>query len=177
MRPTIVFVGRQFDRKGGSLLLAAWRRSVADRADLVLVTQDPVPPEPGITVINDLRQGDDRLWSILAGSTIFAFPSTIDQAPNAVIEAMAAGLPVIAVPTAGIAEMVVDGTTGRHVRADDVESLSRALAELVDDPDRARAMGRAARRRFDEVYDARGTTTRLLEVLRRACGDRADPAP
>lgn len=167
-RPRIVFLGRQFDRKGGPVLLEAWRRSVADRSDLVLVTQDHIPSEPGLTVINDLGQGDDRLWDILAESSLLAFPSTIDQAPNAVIEAMAAGLPVVAVPTAAVPEMVVDGETGCHFPADDVDALGDALAALVDNPERMLSMGRAGRRRFEANYDARQSTALLLALLRTA---------
>lgn len=172
-RPTIVFLGRQFERKGGPLLVSAWR-SVADRADLVLVTKDRVAAEPGLRVIDDLDQGDDRLWDVLGGADILAFPSTIDQAPNAVIEAMAAGLPVIAVPTAGTAEMVLDGQTGLHVPADDEAAFARALTSLVDDPVRRASMGAAGRGRFEQVYDAQSSTTRLVEILTEAChGGRA----
>ncbi len=170
-RPQIIFIGRQFGRKGGPLLIEAWRRSVRDRADLVVVTQDPVDPEPGVTVVNDLRQGDERLWQLLADASMLAFPSTIDQAPNAVLEAMAAGRAVIAVPTAGIAEMVVDGVTGRHVPPDDVDALAKALAELVDDHERRNRMGRAGRARFEDVYDAQHTTGALIDVFHRALGE------
>jgi alpha-maltose-1-phosphate synthase len=169
-RPQIIFIGRQFDRKGGPNLLEAWRRSVRNRADLVLVTMDQVEAEPGVTVIGDLRQGDERLWELLADASILAFPSTIDQAPNAVIEAMAAGRAVIAVPTAGIAEMVLDGVTGRHIPPDDVDALAAALDELVDDHERCAQMGRAGRARFDAVYDADRTTDALIEILRAATG-------
>jgi glycosyltransferase involved in cell wall biosynthesis len=173
-RPRIVFLGRQFERKGGPLLVQAWRRSVADRADLVLVTKDAVPTEPGITVVADLDQGDGRLWEILAQGDLLAFPSTIDQAPNAVIEAMAAGLPVIAVPSAGTAEMVIDHVTGLHVPANDEAAFGDALAALIDDPTRRAAMGAAGRRRFQTVYDARASTSRLVTILREAA-DSAGP--
>lgn len=170
--PQIVFLGRQFDRKGGPALLEAWRRYVSDRSELVLVTHDPVPTEPGLRVISDLRQGDDRLWSILASGSLLAFPSPIDQAPNAVIEAMAARLPVVAVPTAAVGEMVVDGVTGLFVESNNVEELGEALTELVDDPARRLAMGQAGRQRFEANYDAASSVTRLLEVLVRVRSGR-----
>ncbi len=181
-RPTIVFVGRQFERKGGPVLVEAWRRSVADRADLLLVTQEPIPAEPGITVVDDLRPGEDRLWTLLAGSALLAFPSTIDQAPNAVIEAMAAGLPVITVANAAMAEMVVHDETGLHVPGDDVDALGAALTTLVDRPDLRARMGAAGRRRFEAHYDARASTDALIDVLRRSIDgtgghdDRTEPS-
>ncbi len=177
-RPTIVFLGRQLESKGGLELLQAWRQHLADRADLMLVTKDDVAPEPGLTVINDLDQGSGRLWLLLADADILAFPSTIDQAPNAVIEAMAAGLPVVAVPVAGITEMVVDGVTGRHVPANDPNALGNALAELVDDPEERERMGQAGRARFEAVYDIEQTVRSLLTVLSDAVAKhaRSDPA-
>ncbi len=167
-RPTIVFLGRQLERKGGLVLIEAWRNTVADRADLLLVTKDRVEEEPGLRVVSDLDQGDERLWQLLADADLLAFPSTIDQAPNAVLEAMAAGLPVIAVPVAGVAEMVVDGVTGRHVSAHDPVALGRALTELIDDPELRSRMGRAGRTRFEAVYDIDSTVRSLLAVLAQA---------
>jgi glycosyltransferase involved in cell wall biosynthesis len=167
-RPSIAFLGRQFDRKGGRELVEAWRRWCSDRADLVLITQDRLQPEPGVRVINDLEPGDGRLWDVLADVSILAFPSTIDQAPNAVIEAMASALPVVAGPTAAVVEMVVDGETGLLVQPDDVDALGRALARLVDDAALRRRLGDAARRRFEERYDATASTDRLIDVLHRA---------
>jgi glycosyltransferase involved in cell wall biosynthesis len=152
-RPRVGFVGRQFAAKGGVALLEAFDRYLRGRAELLLVTEEPVEPAEGITVVADLRQGDRRLWELLESCDIFAFPSTIDQAPNAVLEAMAAGLPVVAVDTAAVGEMVVDGGTGILIGSDDPDALGRALSELVDNGDKRRMMGHAGRRRFEQVYD------------------------
>ncbi len=152
-RPRVGFVGRQFAAKGGTALLEAFDRYLRGRAELLLVTQEPVEPADGITVVSDLRQGDRRLWELLESCDIFAFPSIIDQAPNAVLEAMATGLPVVAVDTAAVGEMVVDGDTGILIGPDDPDALGRALSELVDNPDKRRMMGLAGRRRFEQVYD------------------------
>ena len=61
-RPRIVFVGRQLERKGGLLLLDVFEKHLADRAELLLITHDPVPPTRGVSVVDDLHQGSDRLW-------------------------------------------------------------------------------------------------------------------
>ncbi len=152
-RPRIGFVGRQFVGKGGATLLAAFNGFLRGRAELLLVTREEVAPGPGITVVSDLEQGDGRLWDLLGSCDIFAFPSTIDQAPNAVLEAMASGLPVVAVDTAAVGEMVVEGETGLLIGPDDVRGLGQALAELVADADKRRRMGCAGRRRFQQVYE------------------------
>ncbi len=166
-RPALVFVGRQLERKGGNRLLRLYREHLADRARLVLVTEDAVDPTPGVTVIGDLRPGDDRLWDVLRSGAVFVFPSPIDQAPNAVIEAMAAGLPVVALECAALPEMVLDGRSGFLIPPDapDTELLA-AIERLVGDPTTMATFGEAARRRFKQHYDAHESTARLVSVLR-----------
>ena len=94
-RPVLVFVGTTLARKGGLVLLDVWRRSLRDRADLVLVTKDRVRSEPGLRVIGDIEVGDGRINQILGAASVFAFPSTMDAPPHVVFEAMAHGLPVV----------------------------------------------------------------------------------
>lgn len=152
-RPRIGFVGRQFVAKGGATLLAAFDQFLRDDAELLLVTKEKVATRPGVTVVSDLDQTDPRLWDLLESCDIFAFPSAIDQAPNAVLEAMASALPVVAVDTAALGEMVIDGETGILVGPHDVPALGQALRELVIDVDKRNRLGRAGRCRFEEIYD------------------------
>ena len=164
--PTLVFVGRQLDRKGGRRLLQLHQEHLVGRARLVLVTGDAVDPAPDVSVVNHLVPGDPRLWDILRAASIFVFPSAIDQAPNAVIEAMAAGLPVIGVATAALPEMVRHGETGMLIGRDDPdEVLLAAIEGLVAGRDTRLAFGRAARQRFEERYDATVSTARLVSIL------------
>ncbi|WIM71753.1 GNAT family N-acetyltransferase [Corynebacterium suedekumii] len=134
-------MGTSLERKGGTLLLDVWRNHLRDRADLTLITLETLPPEEGLTVINDLQPGEDRLWDILADADIFCLPSLIDQAPNAILEAMAAGLPVVAHPNGAIPEMVIDGETGLLVDAHHPGPVAEALTRLVDDPQLRARMG------------------------------------
>lgn len=175
--PTLVFVGNQLRRKGGELLRSLHQRDLADRCRLVLVTPEPVAGGRNLTVINDIRPGDGRLWETLRHAAMFVFPSTIDQAPNAVLEAMAAGLPVVAVDTGAVSEMVVHGDNGLLVPGGDELELRRAIVRLLDDPTERVRMGAAGRQRFDERYRADVSTARLIEVIgeavqRRAAGER-----
>ena len=173
-QPTIVFVGTSMDRKGGSLLLDVWRSSFRDRADLLLVTLDPVPEEPGLRVVRDLTPGDDRLWELLAGSDIMCFPSTIDQAPNVVLEASAAGLPVIANPGGAIPEMVTDGETGLLVDGADRDAVTRALDTLVSDPVLRRRMGESGHARVRTHYSIVHSADAIVDALRHAVNARAE---
>lgn len=176
-RPTIVFVGTSMERKGGTLLLEAWRSSLRDRADLLLITLDPVVEEPGLRVVGDLAPGDDRLWGLLSAADIMCFPSVIDQAPNAILEASAAGLPVIAHPGGAIPEMVVHGTTGLLVDGADPRAVVAALDTLISDPDLRRRMGSAGARHIREQYGITGSAERIISALRHAVDTAADEEP
>lgn len=89
----------------------------------------------------------------LRRACIFLLPSYAEGLPMALLEAMAHGLPVIATPVGGIPQAVVDGMTGLLVPPGDVRALERAVLALLGDPERAAALGAAARRRMLERYD------------------------
>ena len=165
--PQVTFVGARMERKGGTRLLRVWRRSLRDRCDLNLVTRDPVNPEPGVHVFSDITAGDPRLWEILARSAVFAFPSEMDSFGYAAIEAMAAGLPVIATRLHALPEIIEDGVSGVLIDPDD-DQLAAALEMLLDDEDRRARIGAAARARVLERFDARVTTAQLVDVLLEA---------
>lgn len=178
-RPNIVFLGTSLERKGGNLLLENWRAELKDKADLTLVTLEKVLPEEGLTVINDLKPGEDRLWEILAAADIMCFPSTIDQAPNVILEAMAAGLPVIAHPNGAIPEMISEGETGYLVDCHQRQPVAEALHRLIDDPELRAQLGQAGYRRVKERYNLVDSTEVIIDELRRSAGltEEADPAP
>jgi glycosyltransferase involved in cell wall biosynthesis len=165
--PEVTFIGATLDRKGGWRLLRVFREHLRGRCVLNLVTRDEVPPEPGVRVMNDFEPGDPRLPDLLARTSVFAFPTEMDNSPYSVLEAMRAGIPVVATRVGALPEMVEDGVSGVLVAHDDVE-LARAIGSLLDDPQRVAAMGAAGRARTARVYDARVTTSRLLEVLTEA---------
>jgi glycosyltransferase involved in cell wall biosynthesis len=87
----------------------------------------------------------DDVPALLAESDLFVLPSRSEACPNAVIEAMAAGLPVVATGVGGILELIRDGTTGVLVPPDDRDALTSAVQSLIDDPSRAAALARAGR--------------------------------
>lgn len=106
--------------------------------------------------------------ALLEHAAIFALPSYKEALPASLIEAMGAGIPVIASPVGGIAEVVVDGATGFLVGAGDTKSLRRALERLLADRALARRMGDAARQAVFSKFDARraiGVVEDLYEAL------------
>lgn len=163
--PRIVFVGTQLERKGGNQLVRVHQRHLADRCELVLITREGVPRGRNLTVVNDITPGDSRLWGILRSSAIFAFPSRIDAFSVAVLEAMAAGLPVVACPVNGVPELLADGRTGLLVEPGDDGRLLAALSALLDAPARRASMGAAGRARLLEKFDARREAAEEVAVL------------
>jgi glycosyltransferase involved in cell wall biosynthesis len=83
-----------------------------------------------------------------------------------VLEAMAAGLPVVATPVGDIARMVEDGVTGRLVAPHQPEALADALEPLLRSVDLRRAMGQAARLRVNDHFNLGGTSAALDTLYR-----------
>ncbi|MGE3177091.1 MAG: glycosyltransferase family 4 protein [Vicinamibacterales bacterium] len=90
--------------------------------------------------------------SLLASSGIAVVPSLSEAFPNAALEAMAAGLPVVASATGGLTEIVSDGRAGLLVPPDDVAALAAALDRLLHDPALRRRMGTAGRASVEAHY-------------------------
>lgn len=89
----------------------------------------------------------------LESSDVFVLPSRSEASPNAVLEAMAAGLPVVACGIGGNLELVEDGRTGYLVPPDDPAALARAVDALAGNPETADAMGMAGRAFAEAHYD------------------------
>jgi glycosyltransferase involved in cell wall biosynthesis len=85
---------------------------------------------------------------VLAASDIMVMPSIIEGLPNAILEAMAAGLPVVATDVGGHPEVIDDGRTGIIVPPEDGQALVRAMTRLGDDPELCRRMGSAGREKM-----------------------------
>jgi glycosyltransferase involved in cell wall biosynthesis len=85
------------------------------------------------------------LAAAYASADIFVFPSTTDTFGNVIIEAQASGVPVIVSDSGGPKELVENDRNGLITKSHDVEDLTRAIRELVADPDRRKRMGNFAR--------------------------------
>lgn len=114
---------------------------------------------------------EDRIPGLLAGASVFAHPSVVqddgqmDGIPVAIMEAMAAGLPVVTSRLSGIPELVAHGETGFAVEPGSAVDVAEGLATLLEDPDRARALGRAGRRRVEERFRLDGCVAELDRLL------------
>jgi L-malate glycosyltransferase len=97
----------------------------------------------------------DRMADVYAACDVFLNSSVVDNQPISILEAFAAGLPVVSTPTGGIATMVRDGDTGLLVRADDPAAMAAAVTSLLGDAERACAMARRARAAVERFTWAR----------------------
>jgi glycosyltransferase involved in cell wall biosynthesis len=167
--PRILFVGGDFARKGGDLLLDVFRRHLRGRAELWLVTADQVPEEPGVYVRRNVRANSDELRQLYATSDVFALPTRADCYSIVCMEALAAGLPIVTTRVGGIPDIPLEGKTGYLVDVDDASALADALVRLVHEPALRREMGVAARLDARQRFDVSANARRLFEFVRSRC--------
>ncbi|AEE45851.1 glycogen synthase [Cellulomonas fimi] len=197
-RPAVVFVGRITRQKGLPYFLRAAEQLPPD-VQLVLCAGAPDTPqilqevEGLVAQLRERRSGVvwiDRMLprrdvvAILAHGTVFVCPSVYEPLGIVNLEAMAVGLPVVGTATGGIPEVIVDGHTGTLVPIDQVQDgtgtpvdpdrfvadLASALNDLVQDPERAAAWGRAARTRVEDHFSWEAIGERTLTVYRDVLG-------
>jgi len=159
--PIIGTVGRLVDRKGHHDLLKAWPQIVHASPDATLLIVGDGPERQRLQARAD-RQGisdsvvftgtRDDIPDILALIDIFAFPSHYEGMPGALLEAMAAGLPIVTTPVDGNSELVQDGDCGRHVPPHDPDALADAIVGLLNDPAEADRLGTAAAQRAMSAF-------------------------
>jgi len=101
---------------------------------------------------------------VLASFEVFAYPSRFEGLCVAVIEAQAAGVPVVATPVGGIPENVLDGETGLLVPPNDPGALAEAINRLLDEPELARTLAERARPRVAERYARERMVERTLAL-------------
>jgi glycosyltransferase involved in cell wall biosynthesis len=106
----------------------------------------------------------DDVAALLARLDVVALPSWTEGLPMVLLEAMAAGRPVVATPVGGTPELVVDGETGLLVPPRDPEALAAALRRVLDDRELADRLGEAGRRRVSERFSLEAMTRRVLEL-------------
>jgi glycosyltransferase involved in cell wall biosynthesis len=147
-KPVILYAGRIERSKGVDVLLSAWRSLRREvEVELVLVGRRSagpaslrIPSEPGLAV----REWTSEIGDYYQAADIFALPSFREGMSNAVLEAMACGLPAIVTPAGAAVDLVRNEENGLVVPAGDARALQCAMLRLVEDPALRSRLGTAA---------------------------------
>jgi glycosyltransferase involved in cell wall biosynthesis len=181
--PVIAMVARMAAPKDHLLLIRALA-GVREPFQLLLIGDGPDRPaiercieELGLGARVELAGVSDQVPRLLAGAWLAALISRQEGFPLAVLEAMRAGLPVIASDVGGVREAVEDGVTGLLVPRGDEEALRAALARLLADASLRRSMGQAGRRAYERRFTAARNVASTEAVYRELALEGAWPPP
>lgn len=178
---TLLFVGRLVRRKGVDRLLEAlaalpdvpWRLEVVGAGPELGPLEERAARLGVADRVRFLgRVSDEALVAAYRRATAFVLPATVDRRADTeglgvvLLEAMSHGLPVVATARGGIPDVVVDGETGFLVE-DEVAALARGIARVLADPDAARVMGEAGRKRVRAAFSWETIVERLEAVYAR----------
>ncbi len=166
---TVLFLGIDFERKGGPAVLRAFAEVKRQLPGARLVVAGPPagPPQAGVEWLGHVAERE-RVQQLFAEATAFAMPSVCEPFGLVLIEAMAHALPVIGSTADAMPEIVEEGVTGFLVPPGDHEALAARMIELLSSPERCSAMGRAARERVQQRFLWSQVVTRVEEGLAQA---------
>jgi L-malate glycosyltransferase len=173
--PRVVFTGRLHPQKNLDTLLDAWPAVVRRTgANLVIVGHGPDRVRLGaraellgvashvqfVGVLTDPAP-------LLRAASAFVLPSVAEGMSNSLLEAMATALPCLASRIGGNIDLLDEGRTGLLLPSDDPAAWSSALIRLLDNPDFARQLGAAARRRIETEFALPVVVDRYLDLYRQ----------
>lgn len=174
-RPVILSVGRFVPEKDQATLISAFGRLTPrhPEAELWLVGEGPQKETLQRLAAQELPPnrvrwlpGDVDLRPLFQQAALFVLSSYWEGLPNVVLEAMAAGLSVVATAVGGLPELVVPGQTGWLVPSGDAPALATAITRLLTEPETRRAFGRAGRKRVEQNFSL-PTMVRRYEAMFR----------
>lgn len=188
--PIFVFAGRIARQKRLPMLLKAWPAVVAGApgASLLIAGANRATPTGDQADVGDAEAIDrtlldqpgirhlghvDAIEQYLQAADVFVLPSAREGLSNALLEACASGLAVIAADIGGAEDLVRSGENGLLFARDDAAALAEAMVSLAEDPVRRAALGMAARATAVERFDLRTTASRLLEEYATVLGQPA----
>jgi glycosyltransferase involved in cell wall biosynthesis len=177
--PYLLFVARLSAGKGVAVLLDAWKQlrpniqlRVVGDGELADTVRAAAAADPRIQYLG--QQPIETVQQLMAGATALVFPSLwYECQPKTVIEALAAGTPVIASDRGAAAGMIDPGRTGLHFTAGNPAALAAAVEQLLSNPARLPAMRTAARLAYQASYTADQNYARLMEIYQSALDRRA----
>lgn len=169
----ILFVGGDFARKGGPELLEAFgSASFAQPVELHLVTNHPVTPRENVHVHAGLAANSPQLLRLFEQADVFVLPSFAECLAVVLMEATAAGLPVITTDVGALGEAVQPGRSGLLMQPGDTAALRRSLETLVGDASLRQQMGREGHALAQRKFHAQRNNHALLELVAQAAASK-----
>ena len=178
--PRVLFVGRDFHRKGGEIMLRAFRKVQARlpeaRLDLVGPPPSRIPPPlleglRGVSTPGFLSRatpaGRRAMDETYRAASLFCLPTRYEPFGTAFVEAMLYGLPTVGPRAWAVPEIIESGRTGQLAEPGDPDSFAGAMLELLQDPAGARRMGIEARRVALDRFTWEATVARMTPHLHR----------
>ncbi len=164
----ILFIGADFDRKGGFDLVDVFRKRFADRdIELHLVTNaKDIPVHPKIYVHRNVAAYSNEWKALYATADIFVLPTKNEALGLVFVEAMAAGVPAIGTNINAIPELIDDGQTGLLVPPADPRRLAQGIETLLEDSALRRRLGENSRERASRYFNASRNATQLEDLFR-----------
>jgi glycosyltransferase involved in cell wall biosynthesis len=165
----ILFVGRSWEPKGGPELAAAFEQVLSSHpaAELTIVGCSPELELPNCEVVGLVQV--ERVGWYYERASVFCLPTRREAYGIAFLEALARGLPVVATRVGALPELVAEGENGYLVEVGDVDALASRLVALLDDPDKRRRFGLAARQ-AGRSYTWSGTARTILRNIEHVVG-------
>jgi len=184
-RSVALCAGRLAERKNVDLLLRAFataKDELSEQRPLLAIAGDGPERERLLALRDELGLADDvaflgferRIERLYQAADLLVIASRVEGLPNALLEGMACGLPVLATRLGGARDVIAPGEQGLLIEPGRVEPLRAGLVELLGDPARRQAMGEASSARIQERFTLGAIAPRYLELYARL---RAGQAP
>jgi colanic acid/amylovoran biosynthesis glycosyltransferase len=182
----LLTVGRMASVKGMPVLLDAIKTLLPNHPKLTLTVVGDGPERKdfeqratdlGISQHVDFvgYQSQSQVRERLSETDLFVLPSFAEGVPVVLMEAMAAGVPVVTTRIAGIAELVDDSQSGHLVPPGNVEALTNAIDSLLNNPETRTAFGQAGRRKVEAEFNISKESAWLRQVMTSAIEGRVEP--
>ena len=181
----LLTVGRMASVKGMPVLLDAIKQLRNDHPDLTLTVVGDGPErndfeqrakslgiEANVDFVGYQSQAEVR--ERLSNADVFVLPSFAEGVPVVLMEAMAAGVPVVTTRIAGVAELVDDGQSGRLVPPGDQHALADAIDDLLTDPDKRTRFGHAGHQKVDAEFNIAKESAWLRRIMTAALDGRVE---
>jgi glycosyltransferase involved in cell wall biosynthesis len=166
----ILFVGGDFARKGGRLLLETYRRHLHDGFQLHIMTSSEVPPEPGVFVYRGVQAHTPKWVELWRSADVFVFPSTLETFGIVLVEALSFGVPVVSSRAGAACEVLAEGAAGVLLERLAPDELAAAIRGVFADASATAIRVRRGLARVAESYCLQANTRRLADILHSTVG-------